>query len=774
MVQIPEFKAKTGLTSQTGTRARPVPDITAAAAAPFEAAAELAGDVQKVSTRFYEAQKSLQRKTEATKLLDQYLKGDENTSGLNQLSFDAQNNPNTNTALQDFQTGNENLIKNISNGVKDPVVKQIFTSRANEVYNNEYLGVQSAVWKNVREDGVKTLNKNIEFYTNQIINAGGNKAKENSSWLGIEKLIEDGNMDGLGLPNDFYETVKSKINLLKAEKLAFENPDVFLKNNENGYYNDKIDPENLLTITKIAVNAQTKNYNKFVSEVKSEASSISKGITDFSDIGEYFNITTWDNLYLSALENDALQKSLGLPGMEDEIQELLIYKNNFEVLDKAKASTPDQVKEALDKTRLDNTRLSKDPKADPFEQKALKSLEDSLSDLHSKMISEIGNDLLNMAEDLDPERKIAELDFFEKDTQTFYMASQDRNKQAKEVADFYNVPLQLLKKEEREFIKDRLLNGTIEEKETLLINLAIIGGENLKDVFVNLSMEKNAAIYTHVGLLMYNNNGMPTETTRSILNGIEASKSERYKDLDVVVKEKIIVEDFAQIAIDYSPPATSNNLKNLNAQIAQAADMIFADKLYRNENNLIASSDSIYEAYEESIQMASGLTKKGTEYYGGWQNFGEGNKILLPQNMVNAQPFERIDVDSKYPTVKEMIEEGLTPELLEKALTYDYNIYDSATGKTVTETKTVLPFLEEEGVLNPQDLFENIGNNILFDDDGKLMEDVFLETAHDGMYYVGMGNNNDGTGEYFRDEDGNEILFNLKRIVPDLLLKLNE
>ena len=73
MVQIPEFKAKTGLTSQTGTRARPIPDITAAAQAPFTAAAELAGDVQKVSTRFYEAQKSLQRKTEATKLIDQYL-----------------------------------------------------------------------------------------------------------------------------------------------------------------------------------------------------------------------------------------------------------------------------------------------------------------------------------------------------------------------------------------------------------------------------------------------------------------------------------------------------------------------------------------------------------------------------------------------------------------------------------------------------------------------------------------------------------------------------
>lgn len=776
MVQIPEFTAKTTLTSQTGTRTRPVPDITAAAAAPFEAAADLAGDVQRVSTRFYEAQKSLQRKTEASEKIDYLVKGDENNPGLNRLMFDAQNSTDTNTALPNFQNGFNNHKNNILSGIEDPVVKQLVEAKADELYTNNYIDVQSSVWKNIRANGISTLEKNLELEFNQYVNAGGNNSKKLASEQNMAKLIQDANNDGLGLPEDYLETQMQNLYTLDAEKLAYDNPEVFLKNYENGYYDKLINPENLLAIYKAADTRQGSINKKYAASVKTQGSSISTKINDLEDITneDYFNITSWNNLLAEAVENHQLQLSLGLPGLADEIERLSIIKVNFDVIDKAKTSTPDEVAEELDRIKKENTRLSKDPNADPFEQKTLIKLENSLKEIHSKMTSEIGNDLLNMAEDFDPERNFVELDFFEKDTQAFYMAAESRNKEAKEVADFYNVPLQLLKKEEREFIKDRLINGTIEEKETLLINLAIVGGESLKDVFVNLSMEKNAAIYTHVGLLMYNNNGMPTETTRSILNGIEVSKSDRYKDLDTLVKDKIAVEDYAQIAIDYAPASTSNNLKNLTAQISQAADMIFADKLYRNENNMTSKASLIYEAYEESIQMASGLVRKGDEYYGGWQNFGEGNKILLPQNMVNAQPFEQKSIDSKYPTVQEMIEEGLTPELLEEALTYDFNVYDTATGKTVTQTKTVLPFVEEEGVLKPQDLFENEGNNILFDDDGKLLEDLFLETAQDGMYYVGMGNNNDGTGEYFRDEDGNEILFNLKRIVPDLLLKLNE
>jgi len=777
MVQIPEFTAKTTLTSQTGTRARPVPDITAAAAAPFEAAADLAGDVQKVSTRFYEAQKSLQRKTEASEKIDYLIKGDENNPGLNRLMFDAQNSTDTNTALPNFQNGFNSHKNNILSGIEDPVVKQLVEAKADELYTNNYIDVQASVWKNIRANGITTLEKNLELEFNQYINAGGNNSKKLASEQNMAKLVQDANNDGLGLPEDYLETQMQNLYTLDAEKLAYDNPEVFLKNYENGYYDKLINPENLLAIYKAADTRQGTINKKYVSSVKAQGTAIGSKVNDLEDItnADYFNITSWNNLMAEAEENHKLQISLGLPGIAEELEKLVIIKTNFDVIDKAKKSTPDKVAAEIDRVKKENTRLSKDPNANPFEQKVYIKLEESLKEIHSKMVSEIGNDLLNMAEDLDPERDFVELDFFEKDTQAFYMASQNRNKEAQEVADFYNVPLQLLKKEEREFIKDRLMNGTIEEKETLLINLAIVGGENLKDVFVNLSMEKNAAVYTHIGLLMYNNNGMPTETTRSILNGIEIIKSDRYNDLETVMKDKINVEEYTQIAIDYAPASTSNNLKNLTAQISQAADMIFADKLYRNENNMLSNRDSIYEAYEESIQMASGLVKKGNEYYGGWQNFGEGNKILLPQNMVNAQPFEQKSIDSKYPTVQEMIEEGLTAELLEEALTYDFNVYDTGTGKTITQTKTLLPYLEGEGgELKPQDLFESEGKNILFDDDGKLFENIFLETAHDGMYYIGMGNNNDGTGEYFRNKDGSEILFNLKRIVPDLLLKLNE
>ena len=120
-----------------------------------------------------------------------------------------------------------------------------------------------------------------------------------------------------------------------------------------------------------------------------------------------------------------------------------------------------------------------------------------------------------------------------------------------------------------------------------------------------------------------------------------------------------------------------------------------------------------------------------------------------------------------------MMEEAMTPDLLEKAFSYEFDVYDSASGKTIKQTKTVLPFTEE-GQLSVEDLFETEGNNIFFDDDGKLFENIFLETANDGLYYIGIGDNNSGTAEYFVDENGNDILFNLKKIVPDLLLAANE
>jgi hypothetical protein len=420
---------------------------------------------------------------------------------------------------------------------------------------------------------------------------------------------------------------------------------------------------------------------------------------------------------------------------------------------------------------LENQRLSKDPNADPFQQKLLIQLETSLESIHSTMLTEMPNNLLNMAESFDGELKFTELDLLEQDAQTFLLASGNRRKQASEVADFYNVPLQLLKEEEKENIKQVLTTGSYDEKVTVLTNLAILGREDLKSVFVQLGMEKDASYYTHVGLMILANGGQMDNTTMSILKGAELMGTDRAKDLYNIIGEHMDAATLPLLRNEYMPTSMVNNLENLMPQIQQSADLIFLHKLSTNQNNILGSSSEkgIQKLYEQSIQEAAGMMKKGDEFYGGFQDFN-GMKILLPQNMPNSEPYQYTKNSSDYPTVQEMLEDALTPELLEKAFTYEFETYSTGQNTTITETKKVLPVTEIDGELSVTDLFEKEGKNIFFDDDGKFLDSIFLETADDGMYYIGLGDPNAGTAEYFRDADGREVLFNLKKIIPDLLV----
>ena len=775
MVQIPEFKAKTAPTSQTGTRPRPVPDITAAAAAPFEAAADLAADVQAVSTRFYEAQKSLQRKTEATKQIDYLIKGDENNPGLNKLMFDAQNNPDTNTALPQFEQGFTTHKNNILSGIEDNVVKQLVEQKADELYTTNYVDVQASVWKNIREDSVKTLEENLNREFNSYITAGGNTAKKNTAMNSIKGYIEDAASDGIlsVSKEEYLQTQMQNLHTLEAELLASENPEVFLKNYEDGYYNEKVSPENLVTLKKLADTRKATNDKQTVAGIKTEGTAIAAQIRDFTSItnADYFNINTFNTLLAAAVQNDAAQRAVGLPGLQKEIEQLAIIEQNFNIIQKAKKANPDEVKETLDQVRLENQRLSKDPNADPFQQKLLIQLETSLESIHSTMLTEMPNNLLNMAEGFDGELKFTELDLLEQDAQTFLLASGNRRKQASEVADFYNVPLQLLKEEEKENIKQVLTTGSYDEKVTVLTNLAILGREDLKSVFVQLGMEKDASYYTHVGLMILANGGRMDNTTMSILKGAELMGTDRAKDLYTIIGEHMDAATIPLLLVDYMPTSMVNNLENLMPQIDQSAQLIFLHKLSLNQNNILGSSSEkeIQKLYEQSIQEAAGMMKKGDEFYGGFQDFN-GMKILLPQNMPNSEPYQFTKNSSNYPTVQEMLEDALTPELLEKAFTYEFETYSTGQNTTITETKKVLPVTEIDGELSVTDLFEKEGKNIFFDDDGKFLDSIFLETADDGMYYIGLGDPNSGTAEYFRDADGKEILFNLKKIIPDLLV----
>lgn len=781
MVQIPEFRAKTSPTVQTGTRARPVPDITAAAAAPFEAAAGLASDVQAVSTKFYAAQKSLQRKTEAANQIDYLIKGDENNPGLNKLMFDAQNNPNTNTALPQFEQGFNKHRDTILSGIKDPVVKQLVQAKANELYTNNYIDVQSSVWKNVRTNGIGTLENSLQLEFNQYQSAGGNTAKKNTAIQNITKLIEDANNDGLGLPENYLDTQMQSLYTLEAEKLASDNPNLFLKNYDDGFYNNKISPDNLNTLYKSATSKQTTLSNKSISNIKSVGTSIKSDVDDFLDItaADAFNLSTYNNLLTQAITNHEQQLELGLPGIPEVIEDLQISKFIFDEVQTAKSLKPDDLKEKLDDVRKVKKELSQEEGADLFQQKAVIKLEESLEKIHSKMLVDIKDNVLNMAEQFDPDLQIAEINLFDTDTQSFYEQSRTRYEQSNAIAEQYGIPVQYLKPEEKIQIKKVLENSTdIEEISNVLTNITILGREDTKNILVNLGMEKDAPLYTHLGLLMYNNNGKVNTTSLSLLNGIVASRSEslkkNYNEIKSGMSEKFAFQD---ILNGYRPEAMRDNTPNLLLQIEQAAETIFMDKINRDEGKMISdpSERKIKELWEESIQMASGLSLHGDSYYGGFQNFGDNNKILLPQNMPNSEPFmENSKKNSDFPTVKDLIQTRMTPELLTKAFTFNVEETDPRTGYVNKIQKTIFPYDSDADIeMKAEDFFENQKDTpwykTFFDEDGKLFDSIYLETAHDGMYYITIGNPNDGDSVYFVDREGKEVLFNLKTIIPDLI-----
>lgn len=731
MVQIPEFKAKTGLTSQTGTRARPVPDITAAAAAPFEAAAELAGDVQKVSTRFYEAQKSLQRKTEASKLIDLYLKGDENTPGLNQLSFDAQNNPNTNTALQDFQTGNDNLIKTISNGIKDPVVQQIFTSKTNEIYNNEYLGVQSSVWKNVREDGIKTLNKNIEFETNQILNAGGNKSKEFAARINIEKLIEDANRDGLGLPDDYFQTTLNSVDLLKADKLVTDNPDVFLKNWEQGYYNDKIDPENLLTLRDRALGKIAAAEKSAIADIKTLLTTSKNKLKDLTEPlkdGEMINTSMVYEAKQEAEQISAASEAIGGESLRKEIFELEAFYKNAGLIDSYKNYNRSDLINAI-KIEEENKEKLDDPIRIGIQENLLKNMNKILN----TMDEELDDNMLGYYQKVREGIAVPELDLTqEMRIEDFYGRYQIAHKARNELDPRMDV--QYFTKNEKLMIKSILESNDRDKISTVLQNIFLVAGEDAGKVLKRLNIDNPGMAHLSAMLI-----GGESETTNAILDGHVANKDKTNVDSYNLFKKNkgFDDEDRLNVINTIITPDFRNQHPQTSENITAAADLIFMDMFMKNKNDIQNKGRSkISDMYSLAIQMASGLEYRGGVPFGGFTEFQEGNYILLPGNMPNG------DFSDEITPLKEMFEDKLTLDLLIKA------------------TNGSIP-VDPDGNQIPIESFLN--------EDGGLKDVFHFETIGRGQYYITKGNPSSFNVAYYKDERGKPIVFNLGAIAVDLV-----
>jgi hypothetical protein len=732
MVQIPEFKAKTAVTSQTGTRARPVSDITAAAAAPFEAAAELAGDVQQISSRFYQAQTSLQRKTEASKLIDQYLKGDENKPGLNQLIYDAQNNPDTNTALPNFQKGSESLIANLASGAKDPVVKQLFTSKANEIYNNEYLGVQSGVWGNIRKNAEETLNNNIELAINQHITAGGNTAKKAVTIPNIKKLFSDANQDGLGLPDSFLEEKIRGLYTLEASNLITDNPDIFMQNLQNGYYNDKLDTVDIVAFRARAIGVIEARNKTAIANVKTEvklATDKQKEITDVTKEGILPGIDEYGK-NKQELENlNNISKSLGLPNLDQEINDLESYYLNAGKLDSLRKYTRDDFIDELERERDVLNQLK-----DPNEINIQKNLVDNMEKILTDMNQEIPDNMLGYYEKIEEGFTLPEIDFTKPlSIEEYFLRYTIANKAKNQIDP--RLDTQYATKNETLNIEN-ILKGTDKDAiETTLSNMYLIAQEDTPNFIKSISPNIDPGM-SHAAALLQ---GGRTTTTNQIIEGYIGLQNDNNQSIyNGFIKENDLTEEI----VNMSDTILSADFRNQHPQTAinikEAADLIFFDKVVKNIDNIRNKNNKrIREIYIESIQAAAGLSyKRDGKPYGGFAEYQEGNYILLPSNMVNG------DYDSDSPNIKEILEDRMDLNLLEKSL-----------GGSIP--------VDPEGNEVPIESFLN--------EDGGIKDAFYFETIGRGQYYITAGNPVNFEASYYKDSRGRPIIFNLEIIADELL-----
>lgn len=732
MVQIPEFKSKTTPTSQTGTRARPVVDVTAAAQAPFEGLMGLASDVQKVSTRFYEAQKSLQRKTETSELVDYLIKGDDQSPGLNKLMFDAKINPNTNTALPNFEQGFKNHRNTIASGIKDEVVKTLFNNKADELYTNNYVDVQSAVRKNLIENSIRTLGKNIELEFNQYLNAGGNTAKKNSSLENIEKLILDANKDDLGLPEDYFQTQRNSLYTLEASTLTADNPELFLQNLENGYYNDKLDPVNTVAFRNKAIGeieAKNKtaiaNHKTQVKVVVSEKDEI----TDVTKKGILVGVADYINNKQKLNELNNISKYLGLPNLDKEINELDAYYLNAGKLDSLRKYTRNDFIDQLEAERDILNGLE-----NPTEISIKKNLVDNMEKILTDMNQEIPDNMLGYYEKIQENFTLPEIDFTKPLSTEEYFSRYSIANKAKNQID-PRIDTQYATKNEILNIANTLKGTDKNAIETTLSNLYLIAQEDTPTFIKSILPNIDPGI-SHAAALLQ---GGRTTTTNQIIEGFIGLQNDNNQLLyDQFIKDKELTEEIVNMSDTILSADFRNQHPQTSINIKEAADLIFFDKVVKNTNNIRnKNNNKIRDIYIESIQLAAGLSyKRDGKPYGGFAEYQEGNYILLPPNMVNG------DYDSDSPNIKEILEDRMDLNLLEKSL-----------GGSIP--------IDPEGNEVPIESFLN--------EDGGIKDAFYFETIGRGQYYITAGNPVNFDVSYYKDSRGRPIIFNLEIIADELL-----
>ena len=582
MVQIPVFNA-----SQTSSKIPGVPtgvaNPTAAAVLPYQAMANVGetilnqgirsyGQELDFKTKKYELDKNLQ--TQKYKLskekeikefeirekyqLENYKKNEnlkltwqenrvklqrETTikNGLNdltkifhQMTTEAQNNPNTDSAMDAWDKGMNDAFENVKNGIKDEYTKKLFELEYNDKYVAERLTAVDSVDKNILQNNLIAFEDQVDTLKNEAL-YGSNGNIKTQAWLKLfgENSIFDqrhnkGNLKINGkpvLPHVYKEIIKKEVFETQGDLLSKNSPDRFLTLKENGYWNDKLSDTKIGDFTDQANRVLAAEQSAYLTDLRSQKTSFNSAVTDFTDPGnpDYFgNLAQYDTMLNNGIN---LVQTLNAAGLKNEAQSVL---NSLKDLESAKLNHNvilDLKDQPLDVIR-DNLKalksLNQATSGTPDHDQRMIDLEPHIEKLVTYMESNIENNAIGIAESTG--MQVPVLDFLEPDINKFAESAQGYNQFVLANTDKYQLPSHQFFREENLFkFKEVFDTGNKEEILTLVRNISLVAGTNSNDAFRQLGQK--SPLFAHMGMMMMLNNGASTEATEMMVNGWIGSRN---------------------------------------------------------------------------------------------------------------------------------------------------------------------------------------------------------------------------------------------------------
>ncbi len=728
---------------------------------------------EKLKTQFEIKKIELQRETDVKNGINNSL------SELNGIKTAQMNNSDTKNALNNFDKSIKDLKDKISKGFDDEYTRQIFQMEFDDMVAKNRVDVESAVNKNVLANNFLAFEDEVNILKNQIIYGNANLATD--AWVKllsensiVDKKYTDGmlkmTVDGRSVPvtPDVYkEKLKKEIFNVQADIMSGESPNIWKQRMEDGYWEDKLTPEEIKNYNDQAERVLSTNQTNAVSQLKSQATTFNKIAGDFVDptnpqyfgsLSQYEELLStgtvlMENLYASGEDAKALE-------VANTLKNLNFAFNNHNIIKDLQHKPLEEVRTYLNTLRGQLQDVSLTDEADSPTNQNLRDLIPHVEKLYSSMESMINNDLIGFAE-THTGMSVPTIDFQNTNFEQFASQANGYNEFVLSLQNKYNrAEPQFFRPDDLKNFKNIFENGNREEIETLVRNISFVAKDWSNSAFTQLS-KADAPEMAHLGMLLNANGGRSTTATDAILDGFIALRNPDTAKLvgkvDVLADE--IDNNFRSISEELLGDLMNNAPSTFN-NITQSAHVIFADLISKNANLRAAidqddiTNEALEKAWKNSIQLSAGLVMKSTGAFGGIEIYN-GHPIIIPQEKQNAT----IEDQSPF-SLEFLLENFMTDELLHLA---------------TAESQYSPTHMQEIDVKNlPYDFAnkKDITVDQLFKEDG--FENIFLETADYGEYYITFKNPGDPSHEYYQNEKRENIILNINRILPQLLKAAQE